>query len=283
MTQIINKILKDYERYCIKQLKKEFIRYKPSKLSPIVDYQRFKYRTISVKPRRVVEPSNLVIPDRYQLIYNKIVSDIVSGEPLRKYQSKKLKNEKYNDDMLSHWKIQHFHLGDSLGKDGFVKRSGDLLFVYLKEDCAYIIGFYQHGSWCDIDIIEVIHNNWPKELIEFKSEKKSKSITQDEYKRLRANGYNTTIVVSDGTEYFGPGFGVVSGGCPATASAKALIVKKRFMSDFDLICENFDCILSSGSIDVLVPDIVSIGLEMNDLEQRFVYVIREINFKFTLN
>ena len=32
--------------------------------------------------------------------------------------------------MLSHWGIQHFHLGDVVESDGFVKRTKELLFVH---------------------------------------------------------------------------------------------------------------------------------------------------------
>lgn len=282
LINFINNIKKDYEEYCRNKLKSEFTNYEELNQSPMFVYQRYKYRTISVKPRHVVESENFKIPIKYNSVYEKIVSDITSGLPLKHYQSRTLKDINFNDDMLSHWKIQHFHLGDTIDNDGFVNRTGDLLFIYFTADIAYMIGVYSHGAWSDLSIIEVIHKNWPDELIKFNSTEKSKSLTSQEYKQLRANGYNTTVTVSDGTEYFGPGFGVMSGHAPIETTIAVDRIIEQFRRDFELICLNFDQILDFDPNKASLKNIVTIGMEMNDELQKFVYKINETGHRFTL-
>ena len=102
----------------------------------------------------------------------------MNGNSLKKYQSRMLKKLDYDDDMLSHWGIQHLHLGLQVQADGYVERTGELLFVFFKGANAYVIGIYNHTSWCDIDIIESIHKNWPSELALYKSNSNAPSLTK---------------------------------------------------------------------------------------------------------
>lgn len=283
MVNLINNILEDYTNYCRLTLEDEFTEYKPTKDDPILDYQRYKYRILSSRPREVIEAKDLDVPDQYSDAYAEIVKDISEGNPLKKYQSRKLKRISYNDDMLSHWRIQHFHLGKDIEKDGFVKRTGDLLFIFFVNQKAYVLGFFSHGDWCDLDIIETIHQNWPDELMHYRGQKEGRVLTAEEYKILRQKNINTTIVVKDGTAYFGPGMGVMAGGAPAEAVANAHRVKMNFENDFKTISLSFDQIKNSGDVNQSLVDTATIGLEMNHEIRKFVYKIYETDFRFTLD
>lgn len=283
MVNLINNILEDYTNYCRMTLEDEFTEYKPTKGGPILDYQRYKYRILRACPREVIEAKGLDIPNEYSDAYAEIVNDIAEGKPLKKYQSRNLKRISYNDDMLSHWRIQHFHLSRDIEEDGFVKRTGDLLFIFFVKQKAYVLGFFSHGDWCDLDIIEIIHQNWPDELMHYRGQKKDKVLTAEEYKILRKKNYNTTIVVKDGTEYFGPGMGVMAGGAPVEAVTNAQRVMMSFEDDFETIRLNFDEIVNSGDINQSLVDTATIGLEMNHEKRKFVYIIYETGFRFTLN
>lgn len=282
MVNLVNKILDDYDNYCRETLSAEFIEYKPTEYGSIHDYQKYKYRIVSAYPREVVEASNLIIPDKHLIAYTEIVQDITEGNPLKKYQSRSLKKIDYNDDMLSHWRIQHFHLGRDIEEDGFVKRTGDLLFVFFVKHKAYVIGFFSHGAWCDVDIIEIIHTNWPNELMLFKRQNNGTVLTAEQYKILREKNYNTSIVVQDGTEYFGPGFGVMAGGSPVEAITNAQRVIRTFEQDFETIKLNIDQIINSGDINKSLVDTATIGLEMNHEKRKFIYKIYETGFRFSL-
>lgn len=280
--KIKNEIVSDYEDYCHKKLTSEFGSFKLGSNNPMHLYQRYKYRIINPIPRQVKEPQNLVIPTEHLMAYQKIVSDIKLGNLLNKYQSRNLKRLNYDDDMLSHWRIQHFHLGDTVESDGFVSRTSDLLFIHFSKSQAHIIGIFSHGDWCDFDIIETIHNNWPSLLISYKSESTSEPLTQEQYKILRSKGYNTTISVQDGTEYHSPGFGVVANGSPVEAITNIQRILIKFENSFNEISMNIDQILEADP-QKRTTEIATIGLEMDEVNQRFVYIVKETGHRFSLN
>lgn len=280
--EVKNEIAKDYEEYCHQKLISEFGSYKSDNKGPIHLYHRYKYRIINARPRDVIEPSDLVIPPEHLSAYIKIVSDIKAGNSLNKYQSRNLKRLDYDDDMLSHWRIQHFHLGETIESDGYVSRTSDLLFILFSNTEAHIIGFFSHGDWCEIDIIETIHNNWPNLLISFKSESTSEPLTEEQYKILRKKNANTTVKVQDGTEYHAPGFGVVANGSPIEAITNVQRILITFENAFLEISMNIDQILEADP-QKRTTEIATIGLEMDDVNQRFVYKIKETGHRFTLN
>ncbi|MDK2223328.1 hypothetical protein [Acinetobacter baumannii] len=280
--EIKNEIAKDYEEYCNQRLISEFGNYKAGGHNPMHLYHRYKYRILDAYPRQVIEPHNFTIPTEHLSAYRKIISDIKSGNPLNKYQSRRLKRLDYDDDMLSHWRIQHFHLGENLESDGFVSRTPDLLFIHFSNTEAHIIGFFSHKDWCNLDIIETIHNNWPKLLISFKSESTSEPLTEEQYRILRTKNAITTVKVQDGTEYHAPGLGVVANGSPIEAITNVQRILITFENSFDAISTNIHQILEADP-QKRTTEIATIGLEMDEANQRFVYIIKETGHRFTLD
>lgn len=282
--RLVNDILNDYKNYCEKKLLSEFVDYSPTDDTSISQYHCFKYRMISELPRDVIELEDIVIPFEYQTSYQRILLDIKNGNSLKKYQSRKLKKLNYNDDMLSHWNIQHFHLGGTIESDGFVNRTSELLFIHFSHTQAHIIGVFSHGDWCDLDVIEIIHENWPTLLYQFESQnsKPKKPLTEKEHKALRKNNCNATIVMKDGTEYLPPGIGVMSNGDSILVRTKIHQIILNFEKAFNDISLNINMILDQDP-QKRKSDTLTIGLEMNEVSQRCVYVIKETGHRFTLN
>lgn len=280
--EIKNELVEDYEDYCHQKLINEFGNYKNGSHSPMHLYHRFKYRIIDARPREIIEPPNFFIPQEHLSAYRKIVSDIETGNSLNKYQSRNLKRLDYDDDMLSHWRIQHLHLGQNLESDGFVSRTSDLLFIHFSDNKAHIIGFFSHGDWCDLDIIETIHENWPDLLVKYKCETGGKVLTEEEYQILRSKNCNVTVRVHDGTEYYPPGLGVVSNGSPLQAIMNVQQVLFNFENKFNEISMNINQILEADP-QKRITEIATIGLEMDEVNQRFVYKIKETGHRFTLD
>ncbi|OUS72056.1 hypothetical protein B5G52_09385 [Pseudoalteromonas sp. A601] len=276
-----NEILNDYSVYCDQKLKSEFGQYSDVNNDPIYLYQRYKCRIIEERQRRVNTPSNLVIPDAHKRAYDNIVSDIENGNPLRKYQSRNLKNLNYDDDMLSHWGVQHLHLGEFIESDGFINRTGKLLFVYFTNESANIIGFFGHGVWCDLDLIEIMHANWPQELSVYKKYSDASKLTTDEYQALRSINGNANITVQDGTEYLCPGMGVTGNGAPVNAILNSDKVILNFNQEYELIVENIDKVLAADP-EGRSSDTVTIGVELDQNSKEFVYIVKETSFRFTL-
>lgn len=279
--QLFDEILSDYKDYCHQKLISEFGSYDTSQYDSIYLYQRYKCRIIDVRPRQVLEPQNFTIPSNYSTAYQAIVSDITDGKPLKKYQSRNLKKLDYDDDMLSHWNIQHFHLGEVLESDGFMKRSGDLLFIHFTKSKAHIVGIFSHGDWCDLDIIEILHKNWPSQLNEYKTENTSQVLSEAEIKTLRKRNINSTITVQDGTEYISPGIGVTSNGVSISATMNSQRVIAMFENAFQAIKDNISHILSSDP-EKRETEIATIGMEIDDASKNIIYKIKETGFKFTL-
>lgn len=277
-----NELITDYTSYCEQKITKEFGAYSFDTYDPIYLYERYKCRIIEPRKRNVVESADLSIPEKYLSSYKTIKADISNGSNLKKYQSRKLKYLDFDDEMLSHWGIQHFHLSDILNEDGYVVRTSDLLFVHFTFEEAHIIGLFNHNSWCDLDIIEKLHENWPHELAVFKSNSDVKSLTVDEHKVIRGKNANTTVVVKDGTEYLPPGMGVTCNGVPIFAVINSDKIIYMLNSAFEVISENIQLILASGS-EKIKCDILTIGMEVSHESKEFIYIIKETGFKFTLS
>lgn len=65
------------------------------------------------------------------------------------------------DVMLAHDGLHHLHLG-SHGDGRFVARTSGLLFAALRDDDAYLVGIYSHGSWGRRELLERLVRNWPQ-------------------------------------------------------------------------------------------------------------------------
>ena len=188
--KIQNDILDDYTNYCKKKLLQAFGNYDDYQYDPIYLYQRYKCRINEPKKRLIKEASELYIPEQYKQRYQSIKSDITKGVDLKKYQSKKLKNLDYDDDMLSHWGIQHLHFGIATEHDGFVKRTDELLFIYFSIETAYVIGVFDHDSWNNPEIIELMHRNWPHLLAKLGLKTGSIKLSSKDYKSSRIKNVN---------------------------------------------------------------------------------------------
>ncbi|EJS2611616.1 hypothetical protein NW622_004263 [Vibrio alginolyticus] len=279
--EVKNEVISDYTDYCYEQLNREFTRCNIQKSDAIYLYQRFKCRIIPQRERLVNEADGFQVPEHFQEAYSRIKSDVIAGCNLKKYQSRSLKRLDYDDDMLSHWGIQHFHLGYDIESDGFVSRTGDLLFVHFTSSTAHILGIFGHGSWCDLDLIEIMHCNWPEHMSQYKMSDSMIPLTEDNYKVLRKKNANANIAVKDGTEYMAPGMGVTSNGAPIQArfnSDKLIFVLNGY---FEAIVDSLEQILNFSPETQKLAE-VTIGLELNDELKDFVFVIKETGFRFTI-
>ncbi|GIU17228.1 hypothetical protein [Shewanella sp. MBTL60-112-B1] len=279
--ELRNEILDDYTRYCERKILEEFRAKTPNQYDPIYSYQRYKCRIIESMPREVKEVKYFSVPNEFCSAYEQIKKDIESGEPLRKYQSRKLKQLDYDDDMLSHWGIQHLHLSDELQGDGFVRRTGDLLFVHFDNCSAHIIGIFNHSSWCDLDLIEIMHSNWPDRMSAFRMESGMQKLTEEEHKVLRGKHANANIVLEDGTEYMNPGLGVTANGSPINAVLNSDKVIAMLNHQFETIKVNMPQILEAAKCQETLNN-VTIGLEVDNKTKQLVFKIKEFEFYFTI-
>lgn len=163
----------------------------------------------------------------------KFVSAAESGEDLRPWLHDAIFDLR-QDALMNDWGIQHYHLGVEfeIGKNGRrrVRRTGNVLFAAHREDTGhlYLIGIFDHQSFSDKQLLEIVNADWPDLVGHAKIENLidiSPSPTSSEIHRLRKNQVNSAVEI-DGTFFVGPGGGYTTSGHSTKAVMKALGVTR---------------------------------------------------------
>jgi hypothetical protein len=97
--------------------------------------------------------------------------------------------------------------------DGFIKRTGPVLFAKVTSDVFYCIAIMEHGRsnpevWSEQGMIAIVHNNWPDIIEQYNSGFLTMDkVTRTERNQFRKSNVNTFVEVDDGTIYSLPGGG----------------------------------------------------------------------------
>jgi hypothetical protein len=127
-------------------------------------YLNLLHRLIPARVREVLQSSDLVCPEHLAAGYAEVKRKASTGEPLTPHQSRLLDDVEYTDPLLNDWGVHHLHLSTTLEADGFVTRTGPLLFARVTDDFFYAIQIYAHGAWSKQEIVEILHRNWPDSI-----------------------------------------------------------------------------------------------------------------------
>lgn len=170
-------------------------------------YFSVRHRRVRRQPRTVHKaaytiPAHLVAGEKY------LLTKVSAGDDLWPHQSRKIVRLSIQDGMLNDYGVQHFHLGTSLkvGTD-LIEGTKELLFAIVTDYDFYAIGIYDHNSWVDQTVLDVVHDNWPHltEPYTIKSSPKAQFLglrhdyTADEVADMRAAGINVPQRRSDGS------------------------------------------------------------------------------------
>lgn len=131
------------------------------------------------------------------------------------HRDAKLQQRPDLDLLISDWGLHHLHLATTLESDGFVERTGDLLFCAFVDDDAYLIGIYPHGSWALHELVEILVREWPNSSVVNTSISGATLIdppSERDHLKLRQGGVATLLEV-DGRIVM-PGFGMTTAGTP---------------------------------------------------------------------
>lgn len=146
--------------------------------SILITYLNWRARFIPPHPRRVHLSRELLSSSKYaehRPAIDAIVAKIATGEDLTAHLSKDIGTVHVArakrpsggggrsdlDRLIAEWGIHHLHLSLAVQNNGFVTRTGDLLFAYFAADDAFLIGVFPHGSWARLQIAAVTVRNWP--------------------------------------------------------------------------------------------------------------------------
>jgi len=181
---------------------------------PILYFTLQKMKIMSI-PRKILKSDIFMCPSEMLDALNILEEKIINGDDLRPYQSRLLKNIENKDGLLFDWGIHHLHLGTILQNDGFINRTGPLLYVRFYQDTAYFIDVLEHGAWTQQDLLRIIHRNFPSSIEEYKIpgiDGLERNYDDEEIKHLRNFNSNTLLEVAPGEFYLGPGGGFTGSG-----------------------------------------------------------------------
>jgi hypothetical protein len=258
--------------------------YDPVQIS--ISYFNAIKRRIPVRTRKIFKSDVFSCPndleDGLRLLENKVQT----GQDINPNLSRGLQRVGYNDYLLNDWGIYHFHLGREIENDGYIKRTDPVLFGFISHDSFYEINIYSHGNWSNLDLIEVVHRNWPYLLEKFRlNDVVQMPYTPDSstIKEFRNNQINSFVQVEDGTVYSQPGLGYATDGTAVDVSV-ATIRYKKFM-------EHLQKTVTEDLADEIEKEVVKLGhtsgedIELKlSIENGWAYAFCEqYNIKFKLH
>jgi hypothetical protein len=180
------------------------------------------YRRVQPRKRNFHISRQLQVPSDMQAGFELLKKKVEDGDDLTPHLSGLLDKLEYNDPLLNAWRIHHFHLGTQpyQRNANLVERTGPILLAMVHDDDFYAITIASHGRdgqkdlFYDLDLIEILHENFPAMMKPFKIDgwATTPKPTNEEVKLARDNGINLFSQTNDGSLYLpSPGFTSVGG------------------------------------------------------------------------
>jgi hypothetical protein len=174
-----------------------------------LDWVHYKSRQIPQRPRRVIESIECA---KHRSVYgaiDRIANELRTAGDLTPWLSDSIRRRKANpkaDLMFNDWQVNHLHLGEVFATPNKVKRSGDLLFVYITDEKAVLIDVQPHGSWTMQSLLRILLQTSPQDMKrhEVKGILGHSNYTADEAYRLRKVGIRVPFEL-EGLLFFPPG------------------------------------------------------------------------------
>lgn len=240
-------------------------------------------RLIPAKPRKVLKSKDFNCPAEFQDGLKLLEDKIKAGEILKPHLSRKLKNLNSSDGLLFDWSIYHLHLGSDIKKDGYVNRTGPLLYARFDNENAYLINVLNHGAWTMQSLLKSVHENWPKSIEKFRLEGivgVEKKFSDLEIADLRGANINTAIEIEPGVVYLGPGWGFTASGHSIAASERLLDLQNNFKDIENEIKQNLLKVLNSHYADLSFIKNKSLDFEL--IKENGKHRLLEKNNKFKI-
>lgn len=161
-----------------------------------------KMRVPERKARTIHYSSQFVCPTDLQPNLLLLEEKIRTGESLRPYLSRFTQELFKKDALLFDWGVHHLHLGTNI-VNGYCNRTSELLFVRFLDDDAYFINIFDHRSWEEKSIVDIIELNWQNTIDNYRLPNAHlvHNLTQEELKKARGVGVTTPIQTASGNVY----------------------------------------------------------------------------------
>ena len=231
---------------------------------PLLDLYIYSRRAVNPVPRVIYKDSDFSCPEDYREKLKHVENAIKRGDNLRPFMTRSLFDCSRDDTMLYHWNIVHLHVSnemDAVKNDGFMRRSGLLLYVYFTDNAAYFIRTIPHSGvanmWSLQDCLECINQNWP-ELIagfELKGAVAGAVLPDSGIAALRKKNGNALVTLSNGKVIVPLGLGVVSEGSPLYCVRARDMYAERIKAAEDYVKDNLADIFRDKGITENIDDV----------------------------
>jgi hypothetical protein len=236
-------------------------------------------RNVTATRRVVHQPPGFSIPPQFQGYEDAIAAikkEIETGVDITPRMSRKVQRRDYVDGMLADFGIQHLHLGTSLDADGFYAQGAPLLYVRFDDANAYFLVVAGHGEWANVDLIEIIHANWPASIERCRMQRArsaSGNVSDQDRLTARQHGIDVLIKMKDGAIYMSPGGGLSASG-DSTAASMQVLANRRALNQHEAAMRE-----RVAARLIVHPDVqsVRISLVMNHHEARAIEPISGLN------
>ena len=179
-------------------------------------------RLVKPIPRTILKARTFNCPPELMTGLSLLEQKIISGQDVSPHLSKLLKTPSYNDPLLNDWGIHHIHLGENIESDGFIGRTGPVLFARFDNAHAYLIDVLPHGSWTLQRLVKDLHENWPDSIKHFRLNGVvglSRTVSDSDLVTLRKNNINSMVDV--GNAIYAP----IGGGYSSSGLSTAVVIQ----------------------------------------------------------
>lgn len=249
-----------------------------------IQYFNLQKRLISKTPRIIHKATNFNCPPELTRGLSLLESKITSGQDLKPNLSRLVKKLNKRDQLLNDWGIYHLHLGENLQDDGYMERSGPVLFARFDDSNAYFIDVMDHGSWTEQQMLKVIHDEWPQTISNYRIKDAvglEQNFSNDDVGKLRNAQVNTFIEIESGIVYMGPGGGFVASGESMEVMMKVMDANRALKRIEKNVKENIETIVKQQLTDpnIITNEVFRFKLRVDD--SNFFY-LDEQNNSFSL-
>lgn len=202
-------------------------------------------RLVRPIPRTVLRAQSFSCPSDLATGLAEVERKISSGEDLSPHLSRLLRNPSFNDPLLNDWGIHHVHLGTTIDSDGFVVRTGPVLFARFDNTNAYLIDVLAHGSWSLQRLVKELHDNWPASIKHFCLNGVlglATPVSDKDVATLRKGNVNTMVDLGGGVVYAPIGGGYSTSGLSTEVVIQSDRCARLLRQMQQAIIENIDAI-----------------------------------------
>jgi hypothetical protein len=216
----------------------------PKTLSSLfIEYRIWRGRFVAPGPRQVHRAPELVRHPKastHRAALDAIEHATRNGDDLTPHLSRAVRRLG-RDLLLADWGIHHLHLSTSLDPDGFVSRTGDVLFAAFTATDAYWLDIRKHekdgDNWAAEEVFAILVRNWPGSGLVHRFEGDtglSQKYSDEDRRELRKAGVMNLMEV-DSKVYVPGGVGLTTAGTPieATRAANAFMWELQGWRDAD--------------------------------------------------